>query len=198
MKRASFTKAMYKAILCLMMALVLIAGVASAEGGMNAASKGIEISFTYQRVFTMASNQMAVWVEDADGAVVKTLLVTDFTAGRRGYRNRGMSLPAWVAAAEPESMSDQEINAVSCATPGQGRLTYLWDFTDELGQPVPEGVYTVHVEGTLFWESDVVYTAVIDTANLADEIAVERRRTEPDMHDNENMITDVSIAVIAQ
>ena len=188
---------LYKAILCLM-ALALIAGTVFAEGDANTTPKGIEISFTYQHASIMASNQMAVWVEDADGAVVKTLLVTDFTAGRRGYRNREMSLPAWVAAADPESMSDQEIDAVSCATPGQGRLSYLWDFTDDLGQQVPEGVYTIHVEGTFFWESDVVYTAIVDTANLADEIVVDMERTAPDTHDNENMIADVSIAVVSQ
>ena len=194
MKRMALT---YRTILCLAV-LSLIAGAAFAEGAADAASKGIEISFAYQHASTMASNQMAVWVEDTDGAMVKTLLVTDFTAGRRGYRNREMSLPAWVAAADPESMSDQEIDAVSSATPGQGRLTYLWDFTDDLGQPVPKGIYTIHVEGTFFWESDVVYTAVIDTANLVDEIAVEMERTAPDTHDNEDMITDVSVTVISQ
>jgi len=194
MKRMSI---LYRTILCLMM-LAFIASAAFAEGGTDTATKGIEISFTYQRASTLASNQMAVWVEDADGAMVKTLLVTNFTAGRRGYRNREMSLPAWVAAAEPESMSDQEIDAVSSATPGQGRLAYLWDFTDSLGQSVPEGIYTIHVECTFFWESDVVYTAAIDTANLVDEIVVEMERTAPDTHDNENMITDVRIAVIAQ
>ena len=187
----------YKAILYLM-ALALIAGAAFAESVANTSSKAIEISFTYQHAPTMASNQMAVWVEDVDGEMVKTLLVTNFTAGRRGYRNREMSLPAWVAAADPESMTDQEIDAVSSATPGQGRLTYLWDFTDDLGQPVPKGIYTIHVEGTFFWESDVVYTAVVDTAKLADEIAVEMERTAPDTHDNENMITDVNIAVVSQ
>ncbi|MBQ3479778.1 MAG: DUF2271 domain-containing protein [Clostridia bacterium] len=194
MKRTSL---IYRTILSLTI-LALIAGVAYAEGAADTASKGIEISFTYQRASTMASNQIAVWVANVEGAVVKTLLVTDFTAGRRGYRNREMSLPAWVAAAEPESMSDQEIDAVSSATPGQGRLTYLWDFTDELGQAVPEGVYRVYVEGTFFWESDVVYTAVIDTANPGNEIVVDMERTAPDTHDNENMITDVSIAVVSQ
>ena len=83
----------YKAILYLM-ALALIAGAAFAESVANTSSKAIEISFTYQHAPTMASNQMAVWIEDADGAMVKTLLVTNFTAGRRGYRNREMSLPA--------------------------------------------------------------------------------------------------------
>ena len=135
-------------------------------------------------------------MEDAEGAVVKTLLVTDFTAGRRGYRNRTMSLPVWVAAADPESMTDAEIDTVSGATPGQGELVYVWDFTNQSGERVPDGIYTVHVEGTFYWESDVLYTAVIDTTNLGNEIPVEIERTAPDTHENENMISDVTIKVI--
>ena len=135
-------------------------------------------------------------MEDAEGAVVKTLLVTDFTAGRRGYRNRTMSLPVWVAAADPESMTDAEIDTVSGATPGQGELVYVWDFTNQSGERVPDGIYTVHVEGTFYWESDVLYTAAIDTANPGNEIPVEIERTAPDTHENENMISDVTIKVI--
>ena len=198
MKKATFsgTKSiLYKILLCLMV-LLLAAGTAFAEDTSSESPTGIEISFTYQRGTTIASNQLAVWVEDAEGAVVKTLLVTDFTAGRRGYRNRTMSLPVWVAAADPESMTDAEIDTVSGATPGQGELVYVWDFTNQSGERVPDGIYTVHVEGTFYWESDVLYTAVIDTTNLGNEIPVEIERTAPDTHENENMISDVTIKVI--
>ena len=195
MKRAIFsgTKSILcKFLLCLTL-LALAAGTASAEHASSEDAGRIEISFTYQRGTTIASNQLAVWVEDADGAVVRTLLVTDFTAGRRGYRSRTMSLPAWVAAASPESMTDEEMDTVSGATPAQGELVYVWDFTNQSGERVPEGVYTVHVEGTFYWESDVLYTAVIDTANPANGIAVEMERTAPDTRENENMISDVTI-----
>ena len=117
MKKAAIIKTIpYKAILSLI-ALMLIAGTALAESDAAAEYSGIEITFTYQRGTTIASNQLAVWVEDEEGAVVKTLLVTDFTAGRRGYRNRTMSLPVWVASADPESMTNQEIDVLSAATP---------------------------------------------------------------------------------
>ncbi|MBR5960088.1 MAG: DUF2271 domain-containing protein [Clostridia bacterium] len=198
MKKATFsgTKSILCKILLCLLALLLAAGTAFAEDTSSENTAGIEISFTYQRGTTIASNQLAVWVEDAEGAVVKTLLVTDFTAGRRGYRNRTMSLPVWVAASDPESMTDEEIDTVSGATPGQGELVYVWDFTNQSGERVPDGIYTVHVEGTFYWESDVLYTAVIDTTNLGNEIPVEIERTAPDTHENENMISDVTIKVI--
>jgi hypothetical protein len=196
MKKTAFIKTIaYQAILC-MIALAIFAGTAYAEDTSAADDSGIEIAFTYQRGTTIASNQLAVWVEDEEGSVVKTLLVTDFTAGRRGYRNRDMSLPVWVASADPESMTDQEIDALSAATPRPGELIYVWDFTDEAGKKVPDGIYTIHIEGTFYWESEVLYTAVIDTAQLAEEIEVEMERTAPDTHENENMITNVNVSII--
>ena len=185
-------------LLCLAALLPFPGDAFSERTGMNAPEGcgGIGISFTYQRGTTIASNQLAVWVEDAEGTAIRTLLVTDFTAGRRGYRHRDTSLPAWVKAADPESMTDPEIDALSGATPGPGRLTYVWDMTNDAGQMVPPGVYTIHVEGTLYWESDVLYTAVIDTAQLSEEITVRMERTAPDDHENEAMITQVSVSVI--
>ena len=198
MKKAAIIKTIpYKAILSLI-ALMLIAGTALAESDAAAEYSGIEITFTYQRGTTIASNQLAVWVEDEEGAVVKTLLVTNFTAGRRGYRNRTMSLPVWVASADPESMTNQEIDVLSAATPRPGELVYVWDFTNETGEKVSEGIYTIHVEGTFYWESDVLYSAVIDTAQLAEEIAVKMERTAPDTHENENMISEVTVKAISE
>ena len=198
MKKAAIIKTIpYKAILSLI-ALMLIAGTALAESDAAAEYSGIEITFTYQRGTTIASNQLAVWIEDEEGTMVKTLLVTDFTAGRRGYRNRTMSLPVWVASADPESMTNQEIDALSAATPRPGELVYVWDFTNEAGEKVPEGIYTIHVEGTFYWESDVLYTAVIDTAQVAEEIAVKMERTAPDTHENENMISEVTVKAISE
>ena len=198
MKKAAIIKTIpYKAILSLI-ALMLIAGTALAESDAAAEYSGIEITFTYQRGTTIASNQLAVWIEDEEGTMVKTLLVTDFTAGRRGYRNRTMSLPVWVASADPESMTNQEIDVLSAATPRPGELVYVWDFTNETGEKVSEGIYTIHVEGTFYWESDVLYSAVIDTAQLAEEIAVEMERTAPDTHENENMISEVTVKAISE
>jgi hypothetical protein len=157
----------------------------------------VDISFDFTRQPTSASNQLAAWIEDADGQMVKTLLVTNFTAARRGYRNRDMSLSAWVNAANPEGMTDTEIDAISEATPSTGTLTLSWDMTDMDGSRVPDGIYTVKVEGTLYWGSNVLYTAQINTIDAVNrELPVTMLRSEPGNAQNEAMLQKLRISVI--
>ena len=176
---------------------VISAPEATVEEDLPALSS-VEISFDYERMSTLASNQLAVWVEDADGNLVKTILVTDFSAARRGYRSRDTTLSHWVGAAVPDSMSDEQLDAVSSATPSAGRLTYSWDLTDQNGNRVPDGSYTVYLEGTLFWESDVLFSSVIDTGTAEPgTLPVGMLRSEPDNGENENMLRNVQISAIA-
>ena len=156
----------------------------------------VDITFQYQRASTHASNQIAIWVEDENGELVKTILVTNFTAGRRGYRDREDSLCNWVKAANPDDMSDAEIDAISSATPSGGKLTYSWDLTDENGNRVPDGEYTIKLEGTLYWESNVLYTAKVNMLETQDgDIAVEELRSAPEVQENKEMIQDVEISI---
>ena len=158
--------------------------------------KEVVVSFDFTRMSTHASNQFAVWVEDADGNMVKTLFVPDFTAVRRGYRMREDAVPSWVSAADPDGMTDQEIDAISSATPGAGAQQFTWDLSDAKGNPVPDGIYKIMVEGTLYWSSTVLYTAELDTATAAaGELPVTERRSEPDTKENEGMIHSVHVTV---
>lgn len=157
---------------------------------------GISLTYDYQHMSTHASNQMAIWVEDEDGKLVRTILVTNFTAGRRGYRERENTLSHWVAAAQPESMSDETIDAITSATPTAGSLEYFWDMTDDNGNRVADGIYTIKAEGTLYWESNVLYQAIIDTAATPEGVLdVEEIRSAPDTEENENMITNFVMTV---
>ena len=160
--------------------------------------KEVVVSFDFTRMSTHASNQFAVWVEDADGNMVKTIFVPDFTAARRGYRLREDAVPSWVSAANPDAMTDQEIDAISSATPRAGAQQFTWDMTDAKGNPVPDGVYKIMVEGTLYWSSTVLYTAELDSATAAaGELPVTERRSEPDNKENEGMIQSVHVTMIA-
>ena len=164
----------------------------------QSALTGVEISFDFERMPTHASNQMAIWVEDADGELVKTVFVTKFASVRRGYRSRDMAISHWVGTANPESLSDEQIDAISSATPSAGSLTYSWDLSDQNGDRVPDGIYTVYLEGTLYWESNVLFSAVIDTrATEPGELSVEMLRSEPDNSENETMLKNVRIAAAA-
>ncbi|MBQ6660949.1 MAG: DUF2271 domain-containing protein [Lachnospiraceae bacterium] len=156
------------------------------------------MSFDYQRGTTLASNQVAVWIENAEGELVKTLYVSDFTAARRGYESRDMALSKWVKTAVPSDMSDDEIDAVSSATLGTGSHSFPWDLTDENGDRVPDGVYTVKVEGTLYWESNILFSSQVDIGSpISGDLAVTEIRSEPDTQENADMIDNVHIYVVS-
>ena len=76
----------------------------------------LKISIDFNRSSTPASNQYAVWIEDMDGNVVKTLFATNFTSNG-GYAVREDSIPTWVAHAKPSDMDKTQIDAISGATP---------------------------------------------------------------------------------
>ena len=80
----------------------LAAGIFAAAGAMSAAdapdkktSPSVTVSLPYVRQPGRASNQFAVWVEDAKGNFIRTLYVTNYT-GQGGFRIRKDCLPTWV------------------------------------------------------------------------------------------------------
>lgn len=120
-------------------------------------SQGIlEISFEYTQQKTIASNQFALWIEDSQGSLVKTLYVTRFT-GQGGYKRRPESLPEWVKKADPSSWPKELIDAVATATPKSGLQVYTWDGRDEAGNLVAPGEYRFVLEANLLWSNRALY-----------------------------------------
>ena len=132
----------------------------------QAAASSVTVQFDYTWMSTQASNQVAVW------------------------------LPHWVAAADPDAMSDDALDAVSSATLQDGRQSFVWDLTDSKDKAVPQGQYTVKVEGTLYWSSNVVYSGTIDTGKAQNgAITVQKKRSEPNNTRNADMIQHVKMTV---
>lgn len=120
-------------------------------------SQGVlEVSFEYERQKTIASNQFALWVEDAQGNLVKTIDVTRFT-GQGGYERRPECLPEWVKKANPSSWTREMVDTVATATPKGGLQVYTWDGHDEAGNLVAPGKYSFVLEANLLWSNRVVY-----------------------------------------
>ena len=139
-----------------------------------------------------ASNQIALWVENDNGEIVKTIFVTDFTASHRGYKKREQSLNHWVGIAKPDKMTDSEIDAISSATPKSGTQHFTWDLTTSQGNKVPAGKYFIKLEGTLFAGSNAVYTGTIDTGKITTgPIEVVLERSEPSTTKNASMLQNV-------
>jgi hypothetical protein len=130
------------------------------------------IAFDYQSQPGHASNQFALWIEDGDGKLVKTLYATRFTAAG-GYKNRPDSILTWVQKSGLPERTEAEVDAITAATPKSGRLSYVWDLTDNGGNPVPAGTYSFVVEGTLRWKNYVLYSGSIAVGGAASSIAAE-------------------------
>lgn len=127
-----------------------------------AASLGlVRIDYQLNRLPRLASNQLAIWVEDAAGRYVRTLFATSFTANG-GFERRPMSLPLWRESSGWDAAADSEVKAVSRPAQDSGKQSVYWDTTDRSGRPVPAGSYTYRVEGNVLWEKRVLFTGAIE------------------------------------
>ena len=151
----SMNKSIFMAVclLCLM-ALCIPANV-------YAQTRKVEISFDYLKISKMASNQFAVWIEDAQGKYITTLYATKFTA-TGGWKKREQSLPLWVKQSNVAGMNKKQIDAITGSTPKSGSLRYTWDGKDSNGKAVPDGKYTIILEASLYQENQVLYTTSIE------------------------------------
>ena len=148
-----------KVILALSM-LALASVAASAQA--STSSGTVTISYGLSHPHWIASNQLAVWIEDAQGAFIKTIFATDFMARRKGYIKRPQSCPEWVKASGLADLPDASIDAISGATQKPGPIELSWDCTDAHGKAVLPGVYTYKVEGNISWEKRVLWEGKIE------------------------------------
>lgn len=70
------------------------------ESGTDSGNKELTISFDFQRG-GIASSQYAIWIENEEGKLVRTLYATSFTA-KGGYEYRRDAIPFWVGKVCPE------------------------------------------------------------------------------------------------
>ncbi|MFC1541860.1 DUF2271 domain-containing protein [Candidatus Latescibacterota bacterium] len=131
------------------------------QSGMQAVSGKVSIGFTLSRISGPGSNQYAIWIEDESGQYIRTLFVTDYMTRRNGWKVRQQSMVNWVRTADLNNMSQQNIDAMSSATPQAGTQTVAWDLTDASGKPVGAGVYVYKIEACLLMENNVLWTGEI-------------------------------------
>ena len=189
-------RALFLLILCAVPALM--ASIAPKPGD-------LEISFNYDKKSGAGSNQYAVWIENAQGQVVKTLFVTQFTSkGRsrggakaeRGYTFRPTCMPTWVKHVDAPNLSDEQMDAFTGATPASsGVQTFTWDFTDQAGRPVPDGEYRFYVEATYNGPSIVTYSGTVSKGQKAGDLEFTTEYVE-ESEDRKDMISDVRVRLL--
>jgi len=153
-----------------------------------------EITFSYTKLSGSASNQFAIWIENAQGKYIKTLYATHFTANG-GWSRRPSSIPMWVKQSGLSDMTPVQVDAVSGATPKTGTISYKWDGTDSRGAAVPAGDYVIILEGTLRWENQVYYRAPIRLGQGATTAALSVEY-KGDPGEDRAMIGDVKVRTL--
>jgi len=144
-----------------MKARIVVAFCLLAAAQAQAAPGTVTISYTLFHPHWIASNQLAVWIEDSHGAFVRTVFATDFMARRKGYIRRPQSCPEWVKASGLANLPDAAIDAVSGPTQKPGHVEVSWNCTDMNGKAVPQGVYTYKIEGNISWDKRVIWEGKI-------------------------------------
>ncbi len=199
-------------ILILAIMAVLPAIPVAAQQSTSKKATVLELSFNYQKQSGSGSNQYAVWVENSEGKVVRTLFVTQFTTKgrvrgpqgpqgpqstqvtqerRRGYTYRPTCVPTWVTNAAADTLTDAQIDAISGATPAaSGVQTYSWDFKDSQGKTVPAGNYKIYLEATLYNNSILLYSGAFSTNDNAKTVELTSTLTVED-EQHKDMITQV-------
>ncbi len=199
-------------ILILAIMAVLPAIPVAAQQSTSKKATALELSFNYQKQSGSGSNQYAVWVENSEGKVVRTLFVTQFTTKgrvrgpqgpqgpqstqvtqerRRGYTYRPTCVPTWVTNAAADTLTDAQIDAISGATPAaSGVQTYSWDFKDSQGKTVPAGNYKIYLEATLYNNSILLYSGAFSTNDNAKTVELTSTLTVED-EQHKDMITQV-------
>jgi hypothetical protein len=155
----------------------------------------LAVKFDYTHYPTLATGQYAIWIEDADGRLVRTVFVTRFT-GCGGYNNRPDCCPTWVSKANPQSHNSDEVDGYTGATPQNGRQQYVWDGKDDSGNVVTSGTYRVCIEGTLYWSSRVLFQGAFELGGESAQVTLTQENTS-DEQTNRNMLSAVTAEYVA-
>ena len=184
------------------LSLVMVATALFAATSCAQKATSVEISFNYEHQDGPGSNQYAVWVENAQGKVVRTLFVTSYTTkGRargdeelvRGYIKRPNCVPTWVKSVNANDLADEQLDAFTGATPqNNGVQTFTWDFKDQNGVTVPKGTYKVFVEATLIFDSVVMYETTVSTDDEINKSLVFTETITKENDTHRGMISNVA------
>jgi len=174
-----------------LLSFLLLLGGCKKETTPSVLNGVLNIHIDYEKQPGHGSNQWAIWIEDSEGDIVKTLFVTRFTADG-GYIPRPSCMPLWVSKAQPDSLQQEGIDAFSGATPASGIQTCLWDLTDADGNTVDAGTYILMIEATLYGNSEVIYKTPVAIGFTEWTLHPEPFYTSDD-ETNKNMIRSVEV-----
>jgi hypothetical protein len=138
----------FKILFTFSIIFILIAGFGSVK------KRKFEVRFHLNDIQSFApSCQMAVWLENIDSSLVKTLFLSEYLS-YGGYNEREICYD-WSSKAKWEDVTKEEFDAVTSATPGVGDVVLKLECDESL---IPEGRYIINVEVHLVNEYNELYS----------------------------------------
>jgi hypothetical protein len=122
--------------------------------------KTVTISYSWTRIKSFGSNQVAIWIEKADGRHIRTLFATKYTA-TGGYIHRPLSLSEWTQKFNLKEASKEQVDAITGSTPKSGMQTVVWDGKDQHGKTVEAGTYIVRMEANIHDADKMFFRGII-------------------------------------
>lgn len=158
----------------------------------KADNKNLTITYSWTKIKSFGSNQLAVWIEDEAGNHVATLFATKYTA-QGGYKKRPVSLSEWTNKFDIKNSSKEEIDAITGATPGTGVQTLIWNGKDKKGKIVAGGTYVVRMEANIKNEDKQFCKAKIKIGNGNQKSNGEISYSRPELANGDLLFKDVVV-----
>ena len=180
----------YYFILCTLILSGLMFSHIFAQG--KSPEKKVTISYTWSKISTHGSNQLAVWVEDQKGNYICTLFATRYTA-KGGYLKRPLSLSEWTSKVNLKNATKEEVDAITGATPASGKQLLNWNCKDKSGIPVPKGTYIIRMEANILDADKMFYTGEIKIGGKAGKATGEITYSKPSLAKGNVLFRDVTV-----
>jgi hypothetical protein len=137
--------------------------------GDEPAAGTLEVTFAFNKAEgVVPSYQIAVWLETADGKLVKTLYVSEYLSG--GGFNLEDVCPAWVKLADWDKAEESEFDAVTRPTPPVGTNTLKFDCKE---RKISAGDYRLCVQAHIVENYNILYKTAITVGRGPAEAAGE-------------------------
>lgn len=172
--------------------LVIIFSSGKADCQAQSSEKKVIITYTWSRIDTHGSNQIAVWVEDTAGSFIRTISATRFTTSG-GYIKRPVALSEWVVKSDLKSRSKDEIDAITGSTQPSGKQSLTWDCKDNAGNPLPFGKYVIRMEANIQDTDKMYFRGLITIGEGNQEIKGETYFSRPELASGNILFKDVSV-----
>lgn len=171
--------------------LLLAGGVTLAGSGQGAGT--LQVRFFFNTPATVEPTyHTAIWLEDADGKLVKTLYVSQELSGTQ-YK-MGDACPDWVNKAQWEKAPKDEVDAVTAPTPmvGGDQMTF-----DMAALRIPAGTYGFRFQVHVSEQYNVLYRGQIIVGGPATDIQLETAYGPGKLDSTEQFVRDVEVRYLA-